>query len=136
MKLSAIGQAIIQACKPRTVIAPLQIGLATQLHHLFGSRQLVDTVNSLGFCSSYTETERFLRNAAVTDIDINQDNSFIQFVGDNLDHNINTIDAASDFHGMGIIAISTPGEKTNPNLGVQRGNASTKDVIEAAKIEI
>ena len=136
IKLSAIAQSIIQAAKPKTVIAPLQIGLAIQLHHSFGSRQLIDTVHSLGFCSSYTETERFLRNAAVSNADTNVNSeSFIQFVGDNLDHNMDTIDSSS-FHGMGIISISTPGEESNSNLIVERANATMNDVIESAKIEI
>ena len=34
--------------------------------------------------------------------------SFIHWVGDNIDHNINTIDGKETFHGMGVIAVSTP----------------------------
>ena len=33
---------------------------------------------------------------------------FTQFAGDNFDHNIRTLDGLGTFHGMGIIAISTP----------------------------
>ena len=33
---------------------------------------------------------------------------FTQFVGDNVDHNIRTLDGSGIFHGMGIIAISAP----------------------------
>ena len=33
---------------------------------------------------------------------------FTQFAGDNVDHNIKTLDGSGTFHGMGIIAISTP----------------------------
>ena len=52
VKLHAIMHAIIQNIRPRTVIAPLQIGLAVQMYHL-KSRYLVDTLHSIGFCSSY-----------------------------------------------------------------------------------
>lgn len=48
----SIGQCIVQACTPRAGIAPLQIGLGVQLHHHFGSKFLIDTLNSLGFCTS------------------------------------------------------------------------------------
>ncbi|CAC5377771.1 unnamed protein product [Mytilus coruscus] len=41
---TSIGHAIIQATRPRSVIAPLQIGLGIQMHHHFGSRFLVDTL--------------------------------------------------------------------------------------------
>jgi hypothetical protein len=34
--------------------------------------------------------------------------SFTQWVADNVDHNISTLDGKGTFHGMGIIAVSTP----------------------------
>ena len=57
IKLSSIGQAIIQAARPRVLIAPLQIGLGVQMHHHFASKFLVDILNKLGFSSSYTEVQ-------------------------------------------------------------------------------
>jgi hypothetical protein len=51
-KISAIGHAVIQATRPKGVIAHLQIGLAIQLHHHFGSQFLIDTLYNLGFSSS------------------------------------------------------------------------------------
>ena len=54
-KKAAIGQAIVKATRPRSILAPLQIGLAIQLHHSFSSRFLVDSLHKLGFCSSYQE---------------------------------------------------------------------------------
>lgn len=50
LKVASIGQAIVQAVRPRVLIAPLQVGLAVQMHHHFASRFLVDTLNSHGFC--------------------------------------------------------------------------------------
>lgn len=55
LRASAIGQAIMKAVRPNSFMPPLQIGLAVHLHHLFGSRSLVESLFSLGFCSSYTE---------------------------------------------------------------------------------
>ena len=34
-KQASIGQAMIQAVRPRAVLAPLQVGLAAQMHHHF-----------------------------------------------------------------------------------------------------
>ena len=48
LKLTSIGQAIMQACRPRVMLAPLQLGLSTQMHHMFGSRFLVDSLNKHG----------------------------------------------------------------------------------------
>lgn len=64
VKVASVGQAIIQASRPRTLIAPLQIALSVQMHHHFGSRFLLDTLNTHGFDSSYTEVQRFELNAA------------------------------------------------------------------------
>ena len=33
------------------------------------------------------------------------DNTFVQYVGDNVDHNIATLNGKGTFHGMGIIAM-------------------------------
>ena len=49
-KQASIGQAIIQGTRPRTVLAPLQIGLAVQMHHHFRSRFLIDNLFALGSC--------------------------------------------------------------------------------------
>ena len=64
LKIASIGQAIVQATRPKTVIAPLQIGLSIQIHHIFPSRLIIDIINSLGFCSSYSEVLCFEKNAA------------------------------------------------------------------------
>lgn len=52
-KVAALGLSIIQAVRSRRMIAPLQIGLATKMHHVYRSRFLVDSLNAMGFCSSY-----------------------------------------------------------------------------------
>lgn len=112
VKLEAIGQAIVQSARPRSVIAPLQIGLAVQMHKVFGSRFLIDTLNHLGFSSSYTEVQKFQLNAAAQqgiDLPPAKGNDTIQFVADNVDHNSATLDGHNTFHGMGIIAVTTPG---------------------------
>ena len=118
-KVVAIGQAIIQAVRPRAVLAPLQVGLAVQTHHLHRSKFLVDVLHEMGFCSSYGEVLRFEKNAAhsvdpdVLGGDIDLLDPSVLFAADNVDHNIITIDGKGTFHGMGIVAAVTPGQRTN-----------------------
>jgi hypothetical protein len=129
VKLASIGQAVIQACIPRSVLAPLQIGLAVQLHHHFGSRYLVDLLNHMGFCASYFEVQRFESNAAATlntTIPSYFPGKFLQFVADNVDHNVRTLDGHGTFHGMGIIACTTPG--SNVSSPIPRTNISRSDL--------
>ena len=112
LKISAIGQALVQRTRPNTVIAPLQIGLAVQTHRTFGSRFLIDTLSHLGFCISYSEVRKFELNAAVfhgIDLPETTDKHTVQFVADNVDHNAATIDGQNTFHGMEMIAVVTPG---------------------------
>ena len=112
-KLASIGQTVMQAARPRALVAPLQIGLAVQVHHAFASRFLIDTLNSHGFCSSYNEVQRYSKNAAVqqsTDIP-SFNGEFVQYSADNVDHNVRTLDGRDTFHGMGIISTVTPGTK-------------------------
>ena len=119
VKLSSIGQAIIQATRPRSLIVPLQIELAVQMHHTFGSRFLIDSLNSCGFSSSYSEVKKYELNAAITqktDIPEALTSSHLQYIAENVDHNIRTIDGHGTFHGMGIVASVTPGFKRNSTV--------------------
>ena len=62
MRVASLGQAIIQAARPRAVMAPLQLGHAVQVHHRFGSRGLVETLHRLGFCVPYSEVQVSVEN--------------------------------------------------------------------------
>ena len=110
-KFASIGQAIIQATRPRVLIAPLQVGLAIQMHHHFGSKFLIDSLNSHGFCSLYSEVKKFEVSAAdAQDKEVPgfTPGQFVQFIADNVDHNVRTLDGANTFHGMSIIAVRSP----------------------------
>lgn len=67
LKIASIGQAIVQSAHPRRTITPLQFGLGVLVHHLSGSKFIVQTLNRLGFCSSYDEVIRFGLCASVTE---------------------------------------------------------------------
>ena len=43
------------------------------------------------------------------------DGKFTQWIGDNLDHNVRTIDGKNTFHGMGIITAGTRTQKQEPS---------------------
>ncbi len=64
-KVASIEQAIMQATRPRVILAPLQLGLGLQMHDHFSSRYLIDTLNSHGFSCSYSDVKLYERSAAV-----------------------------------------------------------------------
>ncbi len=144
-KVGAIGQAIVQAVRPRAVLAPLQIGLALQAHHLYRSEFLVNTLYAMGFGSSYKEVLRFEKNAAdlavpdmlVEDMDLLDIG--LLFAGDNVDHNILTLDGKGTFHGMGIIAALTPGRKKDrliPRKNIANLDFATKCKFQSLNIDL
>lgn len=111
-KIVSIGQAIMQAVRPRVIVAPLQIGLGVQMHRQYGSRFLIESLRQHAFCSSYPEVQKYERSAAVhhgTDLPGLTPDTFVQHIADNVDHNIRTLDGFNTFHGIGIIATATPG---------------------------
>ena len=89
VKLASLGQATMQATQPRSVLAPLQVGVGIQLHHHFASKFLINSMNKYEFCCSYSEVIKFERIAAVAQ------GRYSRFligtlcsVCDNVDHNI------------------------------------------------
>ena len=113
LKVAAVGQSIIQAVRPRAVIAPMQLGLSFLLQQHYRSRYLIDTLHKIGFCSSYKEALRFERcAAALNGCDLETlltPNSKLKCSADNVDDLTRTLDGKNTFHGMGIIAIVSNG---------------------------
>ena len=111
LKQVAIGHAIVQACWPKSSISPLLFGLGTSIDHVYGSKWLITMLSRLGFSVSSDEVNRF-KQSAVSDEKSNvippSEDFFTQWSGDNVDHNVMTLDGLGTFHGMGIISMSTP----------------------------
>ena len=121
-KVAGIGQAVIQAVRPRAVIAPLELGVALQIHHLYSSRFLIYSLSTIGFASSYPEVQRFEMNAACSlapDVlggDMDVLGQSLLFAEDNVDHNIITLDGKGTFHEMGMIPAITPGKQASHGI--------------------
>jgi hypothetical protein len=137
MKIASLGQAIVQATHPRVIWSPLQLGLGIQLHHHFSSKFLIDTLHKYGFCCSYKEVVTYERSAAVaqgTDLPNCTSDKCIQYVADNVDHAICTIDGRNTFHGMGIIATVTPA--TSSTRTIPRVTVSADDIVAVGRVNI
>ena len=129
-KRSAICQTIVQAGRPRTAIMPIPLGLAISIDNICGSSQLVTETARLGFCLSYDELMRFKQSVVVAKrvarskddtvkLDVDKPLSFTQFVADNVDHDICTLDGTGTFHGMGIISTTVNLADSNDAESVQ-----------------
>ena len=60
--------------------------------------------------------------------------SLSQYAADNVDHNSRTLDGHDTFHGMGMIAVVTPGTKFSRN--VTRRKVSSEEISATGKVEI
>ena len=108
-----IGQAIIQASRPRSVIAPVMFGVGVEMDNVFGSKWLINELSHLGFSISYDEVVRYKLSVFQSETLENFlseciRGTFTQWVGDNVDHNVLSLDGQRSFHGMEIIAASSP----------------------------
>jgi hypothetical protein len=52
------------------------LGLAIELYHEYGSRTLIETLFSHGFCASYTEVRRYLTSIAVHEVENMENGAF------------------------------------------------------------
>ena len=113
LKQNSIGHSIIQSAKPRSAITPTLFGIGVEMDHVFGLRWLVNELSRLGFSITYDEVNRYKQSVIQSE---NLDSllaeyfpgTFTQWVADNVDHNVATLDGKGTLHGMGIIAVSTP----------------------------
>ena len=112
LKQVSIGHAIIQASR-KAVITPTMFGLGVEMDHVIGSRWLIDELSQLGFSITYDEVNRYKQpviayeclDSILTEY---LPGTFTQWIADNIDHNLATLNGQGTFHGMGIIAVSTP----------------------------
>ena len=142
LKQSSIGQAIMKAVKIRFYIPPLLFGLGVELDHKFGSKWLTNEVYKLGFSISPSEIARFKQSVIAnkdSSIEVMLKGSFGQWVADNVDHDVCTLDGKDTFHGMGIIAAGMINQVDSANdVHIRREKYGKKaaDVTSKAKIPI
>lgn len=86
------------------------MGLAVVLNRKYGSRVLLNLLSSLGFSASYHEAVLFETSAIMSPQSHIMSEAFTQFVYDNADHNVSTIDGSNTFHAMGGIQCVTPAQ--------------------------
>src|SRR6218665_703981 len=111
LKQVAICHSIVQAARPRSVLSPILFGVGVSLDHAFGSRWALHMLSRLGYSISYNEVNVYKQSVMqnqTPDFPQSHPDRFTQWSGDNVDHNINTLDGSGTFHGMGIISMSTP----------------------------
>jgi len=92
-------------------VSPLLFGIGVSLDYMFGSKTMLDMLSWLGFSASYDEVNRYKQcvvQCDTEDLCVSYPSHFTQWSGDNMDHNLCTLDGQNTVHGMGIVSMSTP----------------------------
>ncbi|CAD6209972.1 GSCOCG00012775001-RA-CDS, partial [Cotesia congregata] len=131
VKLDTIAHSIISMIRPKSFISNLQLAIATYVHRKTGSKLIIDLLSKLGICATYYSLQLFeastIKNLPEVIID---DDTFVQFVFDNTDHNVDTLDGQETFHCLGGIAAYCPKE----NISYQGGSKKLKKMPTAHEI--
>ncbi|KAJ8684779.1 hypothetical protein QAD02_020572 [Eretmocerus hayati] len=94
-------------------VPPFHYGLMIKIHHDYGSRSLIELLNSYELCANHTALRSFLTSAAKSEIETSrttyspsnivsrdEGGSLVQEADDNVDINAETIDGKNTYHGM------------------------------------
>lgn len=142
LKQVSIGQAIVNAVKPRSSIAPIMFGLGIETDKVFGSRWLLTELNRLGFSISHDEATRYKQSVVCSEnvsdfLKTNLAGSFSQWSADNVDHNACTLDGKGTLHGMGVVVSTTPGSTIQVLTPIRRQKVRcANDVIASSGIPV
>ena len=128
LKRASLAQCIVQAARPRSVIGPIPFGVGVALEKKFGSKWLLTFLSKLGFSVSPSEVEKY-KESAIEHMENNfsrydqfspdeWEQSCVQYVADNIDHNSRTLTGHGTFHAMGIIAVKS-GSKRSLNTSLR-----------------
>lgn len=107
-KSNVISHTIIAAARPRSFISPIQLGLSVYLHRKYASKLLINLISNMGLCSSYSDADLYQVSAVTSFQPEFSEESFSQFVFDNVDWNARTLDGKETFHSLGGIQCVTP----------------------------
>jgi len=99
-------------------------GVGIEMDHVFGSNWLINELSHLGFSISYDEVVKYKQSIIQCKTVENLlfeyiPGTFTQRVADNVDHNVGSLDGQGYFHGMGIIAVSSPKESVPLRIRTQ-----------------
>lgn len=108
IKRDYIAHTIVSLLRPKSFISNLQLALGTYVYRKTGSRLIINILSKLGLFSSYHSIQLHEASTIMDPPTMNIDDAFVQFVFDNTDHNVRTLDGHATFHCLGGIAVYTP----------------------------
>lgn len=122
-KRQMINHMILKLCRPRSFQSPIISALGLYLSRQYGSKNLNTIGSSLGFTPSYYETEVYLQSLLKESKVEIEEECFFQFVFDNIDINVRTLDGMDTYHALGGIQCVTPKSAVSSTIRVPRSKS-------------
>lgn len=119
IKLLSLAHSIISIIRPRSFISSVLQGIAFFIHRKFGSKSLLKLLSNLGFSGSYYDATMLELSAIYHAQEPLPPETFVQFVFDNADFNVATLDGLNTFHSVGGISCVTPAESVPPGNAIK-----------------
>ena len=93
------------------IISTLRLSLGTYILRKTGSKLVINVLSAVGLLPSYHNLRLYEASTVMDPPKMQvEDDAFVQFVFDNTDHNVRTLDGLHTFHSLGGIASYTPAE--------------------------
>ena len=113
--VNSIAHAIVASTRPKLFVSPVLVNVASVLHRMYGSKELIQLLHANGFSASYEEVHRYISSVITQEKQHEySDEAFTQIVYDNADHNVETSDGRNTFHVMAGITPKSAVSESEP----------------------
>ena len=103
-KQIALGHCIVQASRPKSVLSPILLGVGISIDHKVGGTGILQFLSRLGLSVTPDEVVRYKQSLVQIEDDslpASGPDYFTQWSGDNVDHNVATVDGLGTFSRYG-----------------------------------
>ncbi|KAJ8672056.1 hypothetical protein QAD02_003315 [Eretmocerus hayati] len=136
VKKASIAHSMISLIRPEGFCSNLQLAAGVYIYRKTGSKLIIQILSKLGVVASYHCILLYEASVIMDPPKIITGEVFLQFVFDNTDHNVATLDGFFTFHCLGGIAIFTPAHEIRFEGGsIRLKKMPTADEL-AAKTQI
>lgn len=103
-----IVHCIVNHIRPRAFLPKVQLAVGVYVYRKTGSKLVVDFLLKFEESASYASIQLYKASMIIDPPVYHIDSAFVQFIFDNTDHNVATLDDRETFHCLGEIAVYIP----------------------------
>lgn len=108
VEVDMIAHSIVAYIRPRAFIPNLQLAVGVYVYRKTGSKIVIDLLSKFGVSASYASIQLYEASTIINPPIYQIDSAFVQFIFDNTDHIVGTLDGRETFHCLDGVAVHTP----------------------------